>query len=132
MKRFAVFTLCFFIAVSAGLSVSIAAQYDPVICQAQKALKVRGYNPGTPDGLWGKSTESAIKHFQVDAGLPVTGKLDEQTKVKLGIVATSRSAIRIQTTKERRLALVIGNSAYRIEPLKNPDNDAKDMSNVLK
>lgn len=29
---------------------------------------------------------------------------------------------------ERRIALVIGNSAYRTGPLKNPVNDATDMA----
>ncbi len=33
---------------------------------------------------------------------------------------------------ETRLALVIGNSAYKNSPLRNPVNDAKDMTEVLK
>jgi len=132
MKRFAAFTLCLFIAVSTGLSNPSAAQYDPVVYQAQKALKELGYNPGKPDGLWGKSTESAIKHFQVDNELPVTGKLDEQTKAKLGIVSTARSVKRNQPIRERRLALVIGNSSYKSAPLRNPANDAQDMATTLK
>ncbi len=31
-----------------------------------------------------------------------------------------------------KVALVIGNSAYKNSPLKNPINDAQDMSNKLK
>ena len=34
--------------------------------------------------------------------------------------------------KERRIALVIGNSAYNSGPLKNPVNDASDMASALK
>jgi len=131
MKRFAIITISLFIALYIGLSISHAAQYDPVVYQAQKALKVRGYDPGKPDGLWGKSTESAIKHFQVDNDLPVTGKLDEQTKAKLGIVSTARSVKRNQPEKERRIALVIGNSDYKSSPLINPVNDAQDMAAAL-
>jgi hypothetical protein len=32
---------------------------------------------------------------------------------------------------ERRVALVIGNSAYKVSPLDNPTNDATDITNVL-
>ena len=34
--------------------------------------------------------------------------------------------------KEQRIALVIGNSAYKASPLKNPVNDARDMANSLR
>ncbi|MGR9052380.1 MAG: caspase family protein [Gammaproteobacteria bacterium] len=37
-----------------------------------------------------------------------------------------------QALAEKRIALVIGNSAYRDSPLTNPVNDAKDMSEALK
>jgi uncharacterized caspase-like protein len=132
MKPFAVFSLCLFIAISTGLSIASAAQHSPEVYKAQQALKAQGYDPGIPDGLWGKSTERAVKYFQVDNELPVTGKLDEQTKEKLGIVSTERGLKVYQPVGEKRLALVIGNSAYKASPLKNPVNDAKDMSNALK
>jgi hypothetical protein len=35
-------------------------------------------------------------------------------------------------TPERRVALVIGNSAYRMSPLRNPANDADDMASALR
>lgn len=35
-------------------------------------------------------------------------------------------------TSERRVALLIGNAAYQINPLKNPVNDANDMARLLK
>lgn len=37
-----------------------------------------------------------------------------------------------KTNSNRRLALVIGNSTYRISPLKNPVNDAQDMATALR
>jgi len=132
VKQIVAIIVSFFIALSLSLSISIAAQFDPVVYQAQKALKASGYNPGTHDGLWGKSTERAVKYFQVDNELPVTGKLDEQTKAKLDIVSTARSVKRNQQAQERRLALVIGNSAYKSAPLRNPANDAQDMATTLK
>ncbi len=33
---------------------------------------------------------------------------------------------------ERRVALVIGNGAYKVAPLKNPANDATDMADALR
>jgi hypothetical protein len=35
------------------------------------------------------------------------------------------------TKNSKRIALVIGNGAYKIEPLTNPANDAHDMATVL-
>ncbi|MHC1701043.1 MAG: caspase family protein [Humidesulfovibrio sp.] len=43
-----------------------------------------------------------------------------------GLLAASAQA------SERRMALVIGNSAYKAAPLKNPVNDARDMAAALK
>ena len=63
-----------------SFSIGGAAQFNQEIYQAQKALKELGYNPGKPDGIRGKATEKAIKYFQVDTGLQVTGQLDDQTK----------------------------------------------------
>jgi len=128
MKTCAIFTISLFIALFICSSLPIAAQYDPEVYQAQKALKERGYNPGKPDGLWGKSTEAAVKHFQVDNDLTVTGKLDEQTKAKMGLVSSDRSVKRKPQTGEQRVALVIGNSTYPYAPLRNPQNDAEDMA----
>lgn len=37
----------------------------------------------------------------------------------------------LRSPSERRVALVIGNSAYEVAPLKNPVNDARDMAQAL-
>jgi len=37
-----------------------------------------------------------------------------------------------EVAAEKRIALVIGNSAYRDSPLRNPVNDAADMAEVLR
>jgi hypothetical protein len=69
-----------------GLAVTgQAAKYDALVEQAQKKLTELGYDPGPVDGLWGRKTEAAVKEFQKDNGLSITGKLDEETKVKLGL-----------------------------------------------
>ena len=40
-------------------------------------------------------------------------------------------SIASSASNEQRVALIIGNSAYKDSPLKNPVNDAQDMANVL-
>jgi peptidoglycan hydrolase-like protein with peptidoglycan-binding domain len=46
-----------------------------------------GYNPGAVDGIWGPKTARAIRSFQKDHTLPVTGKPDEATCLKLMAIA---------------------------------------------
>ena len=45
----------------------------------QGELKERGYYRGTVDGQFGAGTASALRAFQRDKGLKVTGRLDERT-----------------------------------------------------
>jgi peptidoglycan hydrolase-like protein with peptidoglycan-binding domain len=60
------------------------------ISQAQQALKAKGYDPGTTDGVMGSQTQQALRRFQQANGLPATGTLDAQTAKALG-VSTSGS-----------------------------------------
>ena len=55
------------------------------ITQAQEALKAAGYHLGEPDGKPGPATTTAVKKFQGDRHLPVTGKLDSITLAALGV-----------------------------------------------
>jgi photosystem II stability/assembly factor-like uncharacterized protein len=52
---------------------------------AQAALNAAGYNVGTPDGVAGTRTVDALRRFQNDKQLPVTGTLDETTLGALGL-----------------------------------------------
>ena len=129
--KLAIITVWLFIALFTCSAISAAAQYNPEVYQAQKALKTLGYSPGLLDGQWGKATESAIKRFQRDIKLPVTGLLDEETKVKLDMASLKRSLKQTVTPGEHRVALVIGNGTYRNAPLRNPVYDAADMADAL-
>lgn len=57
--------------------------FDESIYQAQQRLQQLGYNPGPLDGMRGKKTARAIKKFQQDNGLSVSGKIDQATINKL-------------------------------------------------
>ena len=50
---------------------------------AQARLNELGYNAGTPDGAMGGKTTAALRAFQKDKGLPVSGRLDAATGVEL-------------------------------------------------
>jgi hypothetical protein len=51
----------------------------------QQALKDRGMHPGPVDGAMSPETQAAIRAFQKDQKIPVTGRLDSQTREKLGM-----------------------------------------------
>ena len=52
---------------------------DRVIENVQVELARLGYYEGAPDGLFGPMTRSALRGFQADSGLPITGAVDEAT-----------------------------------------------------
>jgi His-Xaa-Ser repeat protein HxsA len=51
----------------------------------QKALQDKGMDPGPIDGVMGPKTMAALKAFQKDQKLPESGRLDDQTREKLGV-----------------------------------------------
>jgi hypothetical protein len=62
-----------------------SAYDNNTIRRAQQALNSRGYNAGLVDGQWGQSTADAVRKYQADAGLPVTGQLGPNTLNALGV-----------------------------------------------
>lgn len=50
---------------------------------AQLRLLYRGFHPGPIDGVIGNVTRGALRRFQQDEGLPVTGALDDATEARL-------------------------------------------------
>lgn len=49
------------------------------VAGAQKRLNELGYSAGAADGVFGRKTVDAIRRFQSDRGLAITGKLDSST-----------------------------------------------------
>lgn len=64
-------------------------QADKQVMHVQKELARRGYNPGPADGHWGALTAAAVRQFQTDEGLTVSGELDEATIAALGLEDTA-------------------------------------------
>jgi murein L,D-transpeptidase YcbB/YkuD len=67
---------------AAGMS---AGNHSEQVKSAQKALQDKGKDPGPIDGIMGPKTMAALRAFQKDQNLPQTGRLDDQTRDKLGV-----------------------------------------------
>ena len=59
-------------------------------------------------------------------------ELLEQLKITQQQNSSSISQSAISVSKERRVALVIGNATYKVNPLKNPVNDSTDIARSLR
>lgn len=70
---------------------SLAPEPDPRLLSAQRALANLGYGPLNPDGLDGPVTREALRRFEQDQGLAVTGSLNAETARALAI----RSGVRL-------------------------------------
>jgi peptidoglycan hydrolase-like protein with peptidoglycan-binding domain len=55
------------------------------IQMTQQRLKEFGYDPGPINGMVGGHTTEALRRFQTERGLPVTGELDRETARRLRI-----------------------------------------------
>lgn len=55
------------------------------VTSMQQALKDKGFDPGPVDGIEGPQTVSALKRYQKSENVTMTGKLDPDTAVKLGV-----------------------------------------------
>lgn len=57
----------------------------------QQALNKKGFSSGHVDGVWGRDTDTALKHFQQKQGLPGNGHLNQQTLAALGVNESPQS-----------------------------------------
>ena len=57
----------------------------------QQGLRNEGFDPGTPDGLFGPRTRAAIRRWQEAQGLPATGYLDSTTATRLRASGASQA-----------------------------------------
>jgi peptidoglycan hydrolase-like protein with peptidoglycan-binding domain len=57
----------------------------PAVRFLQRLLKEKGLFPGSIDGEFGRSTERAVRQFQQQRGLPVTGVVNVATWEALGV-----------------------------------------------
>lgn len=60
-------------------------QLKMMIMRVQTALYTRGYDPGAIDGELNEPTKGALRKYQIDRGLVVSGKMSTETLNALGI-----------------------------------------------
>ena len=61
-----------------------SARASDDVREAQQTLHDRGYSPGPIDGRLGSRTRAALRQYQKDENLPVTGWLDADTARRVG------------------------------------------------
>jgi len=82
----------------------LGAQRKATIENIQQALKDKGYDPGRFDGFMGPWTRKAIRDFQRDNNLRVTGMVDAKTAEKLGVSRADFIDVVIEQHEDRRAA----------------------------
>ena len=66
------------------------SQYESsTVRDVQQALQNKGYDVGAVDGVMGPRTQSALREFQQQQGLPRSGQLDERTMSALDVRASA-------------------------------------------
>src|SRR5688572_24089456 len=109
-----------------ALAVGITPIVTPVLAQdrgaienVQKALKEKGHDPGTIDGVMGPRTTAALRAYQKEQGLKVTGSLDTATRSKLGLGAKTGDQAAAQPTAQQ------GAKPSKDEPTSGSSGSAK-------
>ncbi len=102
---FATFALLLMLC-TAGYAQSVSAQkqekatvsrteYQPeTIQKAQQALKEKGFYKGEVSGKMDGVTRDAIKAFQAQQGIRETGRLNKETRQRLGIEAVTAKTVK--------------------------------------
>jgi His-Xaa-Ser repeat protein HxsA len=70
---------------SAAQSEYDSSNADSSVSQVQSALAKEGYYRGAIDGSLGPATRSALRRYQRDHGLDVTGQIDQSVTEALGL-----------------------------------------------
>ncbi|WP_297794418.1 peptidoglycan-binding protein [uncultured Marinobacter sp.] len=79
------------------------------VLTAQRMLNQLGYNVGRADGVYGRNTESGIRAFQADKGLPVHGNVtarllgelsQESQQASSRLSSTSQATQRVKSAEE--------------------------------
>lgn len=71
-----------------GATASSAPQTSNMVAATQANLARLGYRPGPVDGRMGEKTSAAIRQYQQDNGMPVSGELNGQIAMDIEKKAT--------------------------------------------
>lgn len=107
---------------AATTSAGQQAMSTDLVRDVQRGLSSRGYDVGPQDGIYGDTTEQALRRFQRDQKLTASGQVDSQTLAALGIpsntlATTSRSGTASRDyvpTSKRQGAMATQSSTPRV------------------
>jgi hypothetical protein len=84
------------------------------VLAVQTALKSRGFDPGTLDGVMGPNTAAAIRRMQAADGAPQTGVID------YGVL----SALKVQAPSAQKTKTIVDATQMAIDQANNADTPA--------
>ena len=85
---------------------------DPAVRDLQEALKALGHDPGPIDGVFGTTTETAVKAFQQARGITADGIVGKVTWINIDEADQSEPVLKIGSTglpvrrAQKRMSLV--------------------------
>jgi peptidoglycan hydrolase-like protein with peptidoglycan-binding domain len=85
---------------------------EPAVRDLQEALKALGHDPGPVDGVFGATTEAAVKAFQQAKGIAVDGIVGRVTWINIDEADQSEPVLKIGSTglpvrrAQKRMSLV--------------------------
>ena len=85
---------------------------DPAVRDLQRALKALGNNPGPIDGVFGATTEAAVKAFQQARGITADGIVGKITWINIDEANESEPVLQVGSTglpvrrAQKRMSLV--------------------------
>jgi peptidoglycan hydrolase-like protein with peptidoglycan-binding domain len=79
----------------------------------EEALQAKGYRPGKIDGVADDDARAAIRAFQKDHSLSMTGMVDQKTADQLGVKISSKSG---SAQRDRSTGGTSGQSGSRSDP----------------
>lgn len=85
---------------------------DPAVRDLQEALKALGYSPGPIDGVFGATTEAAVKAFQQARGITADGNVGKVTWINIDEADQSEPVLKAGSTglpvrrAQKRMSLV--------------------------
>jgi len=91
---------------------------------AQEALKLRLYDPGPIDGIFGAKTESAVKWYQSDHGLAADGIVGPRTWAGLDPPQVKKGSTGAAVTKAQQLLELMGYDPGPIDGSFGADTEA--------
>ena len=106
----------------------ISTPGDLMIREAQQILARLGYKTGPVDGIIGLKTRGALRAFQIDNGIPATGRLDEPTQHKLEVAWSSYSAMGKPITEPQP---VVGSSPDIERPTRVSDAESQSSGEAV-